>query len=142
MVAGQPVTITGSGFPPLSPVQAELFSTPVLLGITRTDVVGRLTLVVTVPVDTAPGAHTLRVSVIGGTAMAETRLVVTPRALSTVTTRGVTGTLSRTGSDVTGPAQVAGLMVMAGLVLVGLSWTGRDQAVARCRRWVEVGRGS
>jgi len=129
---GQALTITGSGFPPLSPVQAELFSTPVLLGTTRTDVVGRFTLIVTVPAATTPGPHTLRVSVVGGTAKAETGVSV----LSTsVTTRVVGGTLSRTGTDVTGPAQVAGLLVVAGMVMVGLSWTGPGPIVTRYRRW-------
>jgi hypothetical protein len=127
VAAGDSVTLTGSGFPPGAPVQAELFSDPVLLGTTTTNAAGSFRLTVVIPLDTAPGLHTVRVSVVGGTAFAVTTLFVTApvRAATVQGSEAVTvATLTRTGSDVGGPARLALALVVAGFVLVGLAWRG------------------
>ncbi|MGH9265794.1 MAG: hypothetical protein ACRD1D_13985, partial [Acidimicrobiales bacterium] len=107
---GDAVTVTGGGFPPATPVQAELFSDPVLLGTTTTDPGGAFSLVVTIPLDTSPGLHTLRVRVVGGTVQAETTITVTvPVRVAQQATAGAI--LSRTGAEVTGPARLAVTLV-------------------------------
>jgi hypothetical protein len=61
-VAGGTVTVSGGGFAASTELTIELHSTPVLLGTTTTDASGNYSAVVTIPVDTAPGAHSLVVS--------------------------------------------------------------------------------
>jgi probable HAF family extracellular repeat protein len=54
---GQDLGIEGSGFAPGSPVPATLFSDPTELGQYVADDAGTVATSVTIPVDTAPGAH-------------------------------------------------------------------------------------
>jgi hypothetical protein len=136
VTAGQPVTLTGSGFPPGSAVTAQLFSDPVFLGSAVADAGGNLRLVVTIPVGTAPGLHTIRVSAAGTTAVAETTVVVAaPVAVAQVGG----ATLSRTGANVLGPARMALALVVTGFVLVGWAWKGNGAVLVgltrRRRRW-------
>ena len=131
MTAGDSVTVTGSGYPPGSPVQAELFSDPVVLGTTTTDGAGSFRLTVTIPADTTLGFHTLRVSVVGGMVSAETTLFVSAPARAAGTDGGqvlTAASLSRTGSDVSGPAHLALGFVVVGLVLLAVAWRGRSPA--------------
>ena len=116
--------MTGVGFPPRAPLVAELFSDPVQLGTTVADASGRFRMVVTVPLDTSPGRHTLRVRGVGGTPFADTSLLVTPRAAL----RAQTATLSRTGADFTRWARLAFVLMVTGFVLVGLAWNDRRPA--------------
>jgi hypothetical protein len=137
VTAGDPVTITGSGYPPGAPVQAELFSDPVLLGSTTTDAAGTFRLTVGVPRDTPPGFHTLRVSVVGGTVAAETTISVSAPAavqqaqVQAVQQPGGTAGLSRTGADTAGIAGAAVILVVTGVVLVGLGWRPRPSPLRR-----------
>lgn len=110
--------MSGSGFPPGSPLQAELFSDPVLLGTTTADAAGSFRLTVTVPLNTTPGAHTLRVSVVGGTLKAETTLTVAAPAAVQPRTQ----VLSRTGGAFARAARAAAALVVGGFFLVGLTW--------------------
>jgi hypothetical protein len=128
---GQDVTVTGSGFPPGSPLVAELFSDPVVLGSTAADGNGAFRLVVTVPTSISPGLHTLRVRTIDGSVVADTTLAVTA-PVATTAPRPVAGALSRTGGAFARTAVVAFGLVVAGSVLVGLS-LGRQPG--RRRRW-------
>lgn len=54
---GQDLDIEGSGFDPGSPVPATLFSDPTELGQYLADETGTVATTVTIPADTAPGAH-------------------------------------------------------------------------------------
>ena len=135
---GQSVTVAGTGFPPDTPVVAELFSDPVVLGSTATDAAGAFRLVVTVPTTTSPGLHTLRVRTADGTLAAETTLAVTGLTVAAVVSPVVTGggSLSRTGGDLTGPGRLALGLVVAGFVLVALSWRERSATLpARRPQW-------
>ena len=121
---GQSLTVTGSGFPPGAPLAAELFSDPVQLGTATADASGRFRMVVTVPLDTAPGVHTLRVSVVGGTQSASASLLVTTPAPPQRAT-GIFQTLSRTGGDFMRRVGTALGLMLTGFVLVGLAWNDR-----------------
>lgn len=118
--------MAGGGFPPGAPLAAELFSDPVQLGTTVADASGRFRIVVTVPLGTAPGLHTLRVRVLGGTQFADASLLVTTPAAALRAVQA--GTLSRTGGDFTRRAGLALVLMVAGLVLVGLAWNDRRPA--------------
>lgn len=118
--------MNGSGFPPGEPLVAELFSDPVQLGTTVADASGRFQIVVTVPLGTSPGLHTLRVRGVGGTPFADTSLLITAPAPSLQVAQG--GILSRTGGDFTRRAGLAFVLMAAGLVLVGLAWNDRRPA--------------
>jgi alpha-L-fucosidase len=122
------VTVTGTGFPPDSPVVAELFSDPVVLGSTAADANGAFRLVVSIPTTTSPGLHTLRVRTVDGAVAAETTLAVTGLNAAAIVPSVATGggSLSRTGTDITGPGRLALGLVVAGFVLVGLSWRERS----------------
>jgi hypothetical protein len=126
------VTVTGSGFPPGAPLVAELFSDPVQLGTTAADASGRFRLVVTVPLATSPGLHTLRVRGVDGTPFADASLLVTAPAAPFRAAQ--TGTLSRTGGDFTRRAGLAFVLVVAGFVLVSLAWDDRRPAGLAARR--------
>lgn len=129
---GDSLTLTGSGFPAGSTLGAELLSDPVHLGTTVADASGRFRLTVTVPLGTSPGPHTIRVRMVGGTAFAETPLLVTAPAAAVRAAQS--GTLSRTGGDFTRPAGMAFLLMVAGLVLVGLARNDRRPAGLAGRR--------
>ena len=60
--AGGAVTVSGGGFAPATQLTIELHSTPVVLGTTTTDAYGNYSATVTIPADTAPGAHSIVVS--------------------------------------------------------------------------------
>jgi hypothetical protein len=105
----------------------------VRLGTTVADAFGRYRMVVTVPLGTSPGLHTIRVSVVGGTLFAETTLVVTAPV---VVAQRATPVLSRTGGNLTTPAGMAFVLMVAGFVLVGLSWNRRPvRPAARRSPW-------
>lgn len=111
---GEPVTVTGGGFAPNSPVTTS-FDTQVLgTTVARTD--GTFTTTITIPANATPGAHTITSS--------GTNPDGTPRRLtSTVTVLGVAvnrgGTLPRTGIAGSLPLAVAGtLLIGVGSVAV------------------------
>ena len=54
---GDPVVIDGADAPPNSLIDAELHSTPVLLGSTVADAFGNFTISTTIPMDAEPGDH-------------------------------------------------------------------------------------
>ena len=61
-VAGGMVTVSGGGFAPATQLTIQLHSTPVVLGSTTSDAYGNYSATVTIPADTAPGAHFVVVS--------------------------------------------------------------------------------
>ena len=122
---GDSITLTGTGFPPNQGVNAELFSDPVFLGSTVTDASGSFRMTVTIPVTTAPGGHTLRVSAVGGVPSVDLTIFVVARVAQqqpVIVAAGAGATLSRTGTDVNGPARLALALVLMGFALVGLAW--------------------
>ncbi len=125
VVAGEQVTVSGSNFPPTSPLDVTMFSNPVRLGSTTSDGAGRYSVTVTIPVGTAPGVHDIVVS--GGGAQASTRI--------TVVTRGAgpapQGFLARTGSNPESLIWLALLGVVLGATFLTYPGTGRR---ARRRR--------
>lgn len=125
--------MAGSGFPPGSPLVSELFSDPVVLGTTVADANGAFRLTVTVPATTAAGLHTLRVRTVDGAVFADTTLaVVAP--VATTAPLVAAGALSRTGTEVAGPARMALGLLAVGVVLVGLAHR-RPQWPGGGRRW-------
>jgi hypothetical protein len=123
------VTVTGSGFPANSPLAAELRSDPVQLGTTVADASGRFRIVVTIPLGTAPGLHTIRVREVNGIAFADASVLVTAPAVAgaQVIQGGVqqARALSRTGGDFTRRAELALVLMAAGFGLVALAWNDR-----------------
>lgn len=117
--------VSGTGFPPGAALEVLLFSDPVRLGTTTADANRNFRLVVTIPLDTAPGLHTLRVGEIGTGLAAETTLQVLARPV-VATVRPTTGTLSRTGGDMAGAVRVALGLLLGGLLFVRLGRRGRS----------------
>ncbi|NYF10025.1 hypothetical protein HDC94_001181 [Leifsonia sp. AK011] len=74
---GETTTVSGEGVPGLSQIDAELHSTPVLLGSTTASDAGSFDLTVTIPEDVEPGAHEIVVIVTppGGEPMQQTKAV-------------------------------------------------------------------
>jgi hypothetical protein len=115
--------VNGGGFPPGSPLDVTLFSTPVLLGRTTADAAGNYRVVVAIPAGTELGLHAVVVSVHGGAPQAQTSLIVSasPVAEAPEPTNPTVpaGTLSFTGSDVRGPASLALALLLLGLLMIG-----------------------
>jgi hypothetical protein len=112
--AGQAVTVFGSGFPPVTPLEVFLLSDPVLLGTTTTDAAGRYEIVVTIPADTTPGIH--QIVVRGGGREARVTITVVARDSRV-------GFLARTGSDLRATLRVACVIFGAGAGLLALGKT-------------------
>lgn len=130
--AGESLTVTGAGFAAGEPVQLWLNSEPVQLSTVTADAAGSFSAPVTIPADTAPGAHTLRA--LAGpveasaalTVLAAAPVVAPPDPGSTdgpaagsgtgSTTRG-SGALATTGAGVLGLLLAAGALLGAGLIV-------------------------
>ncbi len=112
VAAGQQVTVSGSGFPPNTPLDVLLFSDPVLLGTTTSDSAGAFHVAVTIPTNTTPGTH--QIVVRGGGKEARVSITVTapPRPA---------GPLPRTGSDARAAMRVGAVVLAAGLGLLSLA---------------------
>jgi hypothetical protein len=133
VVAGDGVSVFGSGFPSTSVIDLYLLSTPVLVGTTVSDASGAFRTTVIIPVGTSAGAHRIVAVVRGGTARAETPLtVIDPKApvqaVPTSSTAPPRGQLSRTGSD-RFPMWVGGGLLVIGLLMVGGLRVGEMRAV-------------
>jgi beta-glucosidase len=137
---GDSTTVTGSGFPAGQPVLIRLFSEPVTVGTTTTDGAGSFRLVVTIPVDTPPGVHTLVATGPGGVPRADTSITVSaPAGVRGVIAEllrplPVTVLLARTGSAAEQASRLALILIVAGTFLVAGSWTSAARAVAFPRR--------
>ncbi|MDQ6614959.1 MAG: hypothetical protein M3083_09470 [Actinomycetota bacterium] len=120
VVAGQSVSVSGTGFPGGAQLQIVLFSDPVVLGTTTADSGGTYRATVTIPASVAPRAHVLVVSPADGAPEARTSLTVTSAdggtTASTATTQ--TGALSFTGSNVRRTAGIAVVLGLTGLALI------------------------
>lgn len=114
--AGSPVTVTASGFAIDEDVSVTIHSTPVLLATTTADSLGALSLTVTVPQTTPPGAHDLILigSISGNTATIP--IVVTAGATTTASVSSTT--LPATGrEDPRGEFMVAGAVIVLGVLI-------------------------
>lgn len=135
VVRGQQASVAGGGFGPGEQVTVILYSSPVVLASATTGADGSLSTVVTIPVETALGAHevvamnatsavrparTLRASIQvadGGPAVTVTPVTAQVISASATPSTG-SGALPRTGLD-PWPLILAGLaMVVAGSVLL------------------------
>ncbi len=112
---GSPVTVTGGGFTPGERVTITLLSTPVLLGTTTADAVGRVASTVTIPADLEVGNH--HIELVGVTS--GVRVSIPIEVLGATVARP--GTLPATGSGTRPEAALAvGLLVLgAALVSIG-----------------------
>jgi hypothetical protein len=106
ITAGGSITITGTGFAPVTTFSVVLHSVPVTLGSVTTTLAGTFSAVVTIPSTTAIGTHTV---LVGPTAAAllEVTAASDPPALPR--------TLSATGVDATVPFGLALLLFAFGL---------------------------
>jgi LPXTG-motif cell wall-anchored protein len=118
VAAGGQLTVSGSGWKPNSTVQIILNSTPVGLGTANVNVEGNFSKVVTIPADTAPGAHTIVLvgTNAAGIARQVSRAITVTAATGTGT--GGTGELPRTGSPAFPMTLVGVTLMAAGLLLV------------------------
>lgn len=112
--AGESLTITVTGMAAGETVEVWLNSDPVRL-VSRTTVDGTLSLTVTVPASTTPGAHTIRALGLstGLEATAPLTVLAAPTA-PTADPAGGTGSLARTGTDLGWLTGTAVLMLLLG----------------------------
>ena len=112
--AGESLTITVTGMAAGETVEVWLNSDPVRL-VSRTTVDGTLSLTVTVPASTTPGAHTIRALGLstGLEATAPLTVLAAPTA-PTADPAGGTGSLARTGTDLGWLTGTAILMLLLG----------------------------
>jgi hypothetical protein len=116
------LTISGTGWDPNTTVELTLHSTPVPLGTTETADDGTFTQTVTIPADTATGAHTIEVA--GFDAHGDAATVDVANTVTSTPT-APQGTLPFTGGPIL-PLTIVGLGAMgAGLALV---WRRRASA--------------
>lgn len=130
---GQQVTVTACCFAPGGAVRLELQSDPVLLTTATADAGGAIGALVTIPVGTTLGAHTIRAIGTGrdGAALALAVAITVGDVPGGAPTPGTgaqqsAGDLPRTGSDTATPIGAIG----AGLLVAGIGAT----LVARRRR--------
>lgn len=137
VAAGGTVTISGAGFVASADLRIELRSTPVLLGTATTDATGAFRTTVTVPADTAPGAHSLVMIDPDG---AETAVALTVTAAAGGGQPGGTpggggATAPGTGTSKNGSLATTGAdsapFILAAVLLLG---TGLGLVVLRRRR--------
>jgi hypothetical protein len=121
---GGTTTVTGTGFPAGSPALVQLFSDPVTLGTATVDTAGRFRIVVTIPLVTAPGVHTLVATGPGGSPRAQAPLTVAaPAGVLGLVSQVVRpllapALLARTGSATDEAGRLALLLMVAGGLLV------------------------
>ncbi|PJJ65651.1 hypothetical protein [Compostimonas suwonensis] len=98
VIVGRTVTVTGTRFLGSPRCTLELHSTPVTLATVAPDAEGSFSATVTVPADTAPGAHEIVVVAPDGTAVVSMPLTVEALAIPTATPVGAD--LANTGVEV------------------------------------------
>ena len=118
VAAGKTITVSGSGYAPMSSVTLAIYSAPQVLATVVTDAAGNFTATVTVPAGLAAGSHTLVAS--GVDANGVVRYVSVPVTVSATGTASTGPKLANTGADVTLPALggIATLGLGAGLIVV------------------------
>ncbi|MEO8220823.1 MAG: metallophosphoesterase, partial [Specibacter sp.] len=128
LVPGGQLTVTGTGFKPGSKASFTLHSTPVLLGTATADARGVVTLQVTLPVDVAPGEHSIvidGVGVDGKSRQVSASLTITAAATAAVTTASSTQAagddLASTGANATKLGGMAVLLLIAGAVVFAVT---------------------
>jgi LPXTG-motif cell wall-anchored protein len=122
VVAGKPMTFSGTGYMPGSTVTVLIYSEPQVLTTVVADPSGNFTVTVTVPAGLAAGQHTLVAA--GVDTLGNDRFMT----LAVTVSAGGVATLAYTGTDVTVPA-IAGLAAVAvGAGLIVASRRRRDAA--------------
>ncbi|CAD6011234.1 family 43 glycosylhydrolase [Agreia sp. COWG] len=125
LTAGQPFTVTGSGFGAGERIEFTLFSTPTSLGSAESDAEGTLTATLTVPAGIEEGAHTLRAASADSADIAEIAVTVKAAAGTGGAIPGSdpaggspSGPLASTGLAIGWSLAGAAALVAAGLLLV------------------------
>jgi LPXTG-motif cell wall-anchored protein len=108
------ITVTGAGLQP-GTYSVVLHSAPVVLGSVTVGAGGALSFSATVPSSTSVGSHTVQL-LSGSTVIASASLTVTAAAVpaAPAPTAAAPAALASTGSDASGPASLATLLVLAG----------------------------
>ncbi|GAB3797521.1 hypothetical protein GCM10028798_08890 [Humibacter antri] len=132
--------IAGSGLAPDSSVTLTLHSAPIALGTAHTDASGAFQTTVAAPVGVASGDHHVIATAGSSAAVATLTVTADPGTITepgsqtgagagTVVAASGSRALSDTGSDVTGPLWVFGLLLAAGLAAMAVSrvWRGRKR---------------
>ncbi|WP_133162840.1 beta-N-acetylglucosaminidase domain-containing protein [Arthrobacter glacialis] len=117
LAPGGRLTVSGTGFKPGSEASFTLHSTPVLLGTVTADAQGVVTLSVNLPVDVAPGLHSIVIDGVGvdGTSrQLSAPLTITGAATAAVTTPAAADGLASTGANATMLGGLAVLLLIAG----------------------------
>ncbi|MFJ2368863.1 endonuclease/exonuclease/phosphatase family protein [Microbacterium sp. NPDC087665] len=130
VVAGGAVTVSGTGFAADAALRIELRSTPVEIGAVRADAGGAFRTAVTIPANTAPGAHSLVLIDADGV---ETGIPLTVTAAvgggggqsggaagGGATSSSGGGALAATGADSTSFIVAAFALILTGLGLVAI----------------------
>ncbi|MGH9125184.1 MAG: hypothetical protein ACRDZ8_10730 [Acidimicrobiales bacterium] len=130
--AGQPTMVTGSGFPAGSELQMDLLSSPVSLGMATANSLGNFAATVVIPAATAPGQHTIVASTADASLRAQVSITVTaaPTGSGTTTTTA-TSSLSLTGARIQDPTIAGGMLILAGLLSLGVTWRRRRRLPRR-----------
>ncbi len=123
---GGSTEVTAAGFEPGEPVRVELHSTPVHLRDSLADDQGVVRTQITIPLDTAPGDHTIHL--IGLRSGVDVAIPI--QVLAAQAPAQAPETLPLTGADSTGLATAGWALLAAGLVLVAAS-TRRRHATGR-----------
>ncbi|MDY4261762.1 MAG: alpha-L-fucosidase [Schaalia hyovaginalis] len=120
VVAGDEVTVSGSGFVPGVEVEAVLHSDPVKIGSKPAGADGKVSFTFTVPKDLAPGAHKVVLTQKGKSAEAAltVKAASQPAPVVPPASQGKTSasTLAATGAETGALVGIAGLFALAGVV--------------------------
>lgn len=121
-IAGQPVTVSGSGFAPLAPVVVGVYSTPRMLGTVTADARGAFSVTFTMPADLT-GAHHLVAAGMGPEGPRFLVAAVAVRAIGVDVGAdvgvGVAG-LPVTGAEVGAQGLAGGMLLLGGILLLVL----------------------
>lgn len=105
---GESVALSGAGFRPNTTVALEFRSAPVSLGSAPVNASGVFSTTVVIPADASPGPHTIAATGVDPSGAAR-------ELTSTITVLGAQATsdvLPRTGSSLTVPAGIAGIVLV------------------------------
>ncbi len=118
---GQTITLSVSGLTPNTTYGVQAHSTPILLGSVTSSAGGTATFVMIVPAGLEAGAHTVQFVGPDGTVVAYMAFTISASADAS------TATLATTGSDVRMIGGIGGLLLAAGLLMLGAAVSMRSR---------------
>jgi hypothetical protein len=135
VASGQPLAISGTGFPANASLQIQLASTPSTIGTVSADASGAFQTTVTIPATTEPGTHTITVGEASGADQVQATITVTAASTSgSTTSTTVAGALGLTGSDARRSLAIALGLLGLGLLLLAAGWPGSSRLPRPFRR--------